>query len=153
RPFYERALRIREDLGDRRGVGEAVAALANIALSLDQPDRALELAKRAREIYASVGEFIGAASALRTMGVAESALQRYESALAHLREAVATYRGLGKKDADLSVILESLADCQESMGLTKDARESLQDALNVAKELNIAHQVSHLEARLRSRLH
>ena len=153
RPFYERALRIREDLGDRRGVGEAVAALANIALSLDQPDRALELAKRAREIYASVGEFIGAASALRTMGVAESALQRYESALAHLREAVATYRGLGKKDADLSVILESLADCQESMGLTKDSRESLQDALVVAKELNIAHQVSHLEARLRSRLH
>ena len=153
RPFYERALRIREDLGDRRGVGEAVAALANIALSLDQPDRALELARRAREIYASVGEFIGAASALRTMGVAESAMQRYESALSHLREAVATYKGLGKKDADLSVILESLADCQESMGLTKDARESLQEALVVAKDLNVPHQVSHLEARLRSRLH
>ena|GEM_PF-1427894 len=153
RPFFERALRIREDLGDRRGVGEAVAALAHIALVLDQPDRALELARRAREIYAGVGEFVGAASALRTMGVAESALRRFESALTHLRDAVATYRGLGKKDAELCVILESLADCQESMALQKDARETLVEALGVAKELQLAYQVSHLEARLRAGLH
>ncbi len=153
RPFFERALRIREDLGDRRGVGEAVAALAHIALVLDQPDRALELARRAREIYAGVGEFVGAASALRTMGVAESALRRFESALTHLRDAVATYRGLGKKDAELCVILESLADCQESMGLQKDARETLLEGLGVAKELSLAYQVSHLEARLRAGLH
>jgi len=153
RPFFERALRIREDLGDRRGVGEAVAALAHIALVLDQPERALELARRAREIYAGVGEFVGAASALRTMGVAESALRRFESALTHLRDAVATYRGLGKKDAELCIILESLADCHESMGLQKDARETLVEALGVAKELQLGYQVSHLEARLRAGLH
>lgn len=153
RPFFERALRIREDLGDRRGVGEAVAALADIALELDQPDRALELARRAREIYASVGEFVGAAGALRTMGVAESALRRFESALTHLRDAIGTYRGLGKKAPELCIILESLADCQASMGLQKDSRESLAEALDVARELQLAYQVSHLEARLRATLH
>ncbi|MFO0748731.1 MAG: protein kinase [Myxococcota bacterium] len=153
RPFFERALRIREELGDRRGVGEAVAALASIALELDQPDRALELARRARELYAGVGEFVGAASALRTMGVAESQLGRFESALAHLREAVATYRGLSKKDADLCSILESLADCQELMQLRVDARDTLNDALAVARDIQAAHHVAHLEARLRVGLH
>jgi hypothetical protein len=87
------------------------------------------------------------------MGVAESAMRRFESALAHLRDAVATYRGLGRKDAQLCVILESLADCQEQMSLVKDARDSLGDALAVAKELQLGHQIGHLEARLRASLH
>ena len=90
---------------------------------------------------------------LHTMGVAESSLRRYESAMTHLREAVATYRSLGRKDAELCIILESLADCQESMSLPQDARESLTEALAVAKELQLAYQVSHLEARLRVTLH
>ncbi|MCC6622765.1 MAG: protein kinase [Deltaproteobacteria bacterium] len=152
RPFFERALRIREELGDRRGVGESVSALASIALELDQPERALELARRAREIFASVGEFLGAASALRTMGVAESALGRFESALNHLREAVATYKGLSKQDPELCTILESLADCQELMQLRVDARETLTDALKVARELQAKHHIAHLEARLRATL-
>jgi hypothetical protein len=39
------------------------------------------------------------------------------------------------------------------MGLLKDARESLGEALIVAKELELAYQVSHLEARMRAGLH
>ncbi|PKN58284.1 MAG: hypothetical protein CVU56_06480 [Deltaproteobacteria bacterium HGW-Deltaproteobacteria-14] len=150
RPFFERALRIRENLGDRRGVAEAVASLADIALSLEQFDRALELAFRGRDIYTSIGEFLGAANALRTMGQAQSALGRYEDALAFLREAVATYESLSAKDGDLCDILQSLAECQDRMGLRSDARVTLARALELARELSLSHQTGHLEARLRA---
>jgi len=150
RPFFERALRIRENLGDRRGVAEAVSSLADIALSLDQHERALELAFRGRDIYTSIGEFLGAANALRTMGLAQSALRRYDDALAYLREAVATYESLAAKDGGLCDILQSLAECQDRVGLKKDARQTLGRALEIARELSLSHQTGHLEARLRA---
>ncbi|MCA9515131.1 MAG: tetratricopeptide repeat protein, partial [Myxococcales bacterium] len=134
----------------RRGVAEAVASLAEIALSLEQHERALELAFRARDIHGSIGEFLGAANALRTMGLAQSALGRHEDALAYLREAVATYESLGAKDAGFCDILLSLAECQGAMGLRADARATLTRALEVAKDLQLTHQTGHLEARLRA---
>lgn len=149
RPFFEKALRTREDLGDRRGVGEAVGALAAIALDLDQPERAVELAQRSREIFASSGDFVGAAAALRTSGAAEAALGRFDNALALLNEGIATYQSLGKADVGLCAVLESLGDCQVKMGLTQDAVQSLGNALTVARELKAAHVIAHLEARLR----
>lgn len=150
RPFFERALRIRENLGDRRGVAEAVSSLADIALALDQHERALELAFRGRDIYTSIGEFLGAANALRTMGLAQSALGRYEDALAYLREGIATYESLAAKDVGLCDILQSLAECQDQMGLRSDARATLGRALGLARELSLSHHTGHLEARLRA---
>ncbi len=150
RPYFERALRIRESLGDRRGVAEAIASLGDIAFALDQYERALELSFRARDIYSSIGEFLGAAKALRTMGQAQAALGRHEDALSYLHEAVATYDSLSARDDDFSHILQSLAECQQTMGLMAEAKDTLTRALDMARDIGLTHHTGHLEARLRA---
>jgi DNA-binding SARP family transcriptional activator/Tfp pilus assembly protein PilF len=99
--YFERALAIYRELGDRRGEAHVANNLADAYLQLERPDDALEPLKRALVLQVEVGNRYGEGVTLNNLGEAYLDLGRLDEAIESIQQAssifaeINTLRGKG----------------------------------------------------------
>jgi len=68
----EQALRIREQIGDRRGIGDSLHALGNVAGTLSDYDTACAYYEQSLAVSREFGDRYGIAATLANLGVIAS---------------------------------------------------------------------------------
>lgn len=130
---YTAASRLYEEVGDLRGVSNALANRAWIAHYRGDHEEALRDYLIALEYYRSSGAESNAAITLRGIALAEAALGRTEDAVRHLDEALTVFRRL-ESDLDTAMALNCLGEVWLQAGDLAKSREAHQRAVHLSEK-------------------
>ena len=94
--YFEQALSLYRELGDRRGEANAIEGLGEVALEQDRYEEAAGRYEQALPLYRQVGDRLGEANALLAQGRLARAMGELDRARAAYREAERIYRAIGR---------------------------------------------------------
>jgi predicted ATPase len=138
RACFEESLRIRRELGDRRGIADCLANLGCVARRQSDDEAAWTLYQESVAMYRDLGDQRGLAGALCGMGNVAHRRGADEEAWALYQESLALRQDLGETQG-IAECLEGVAAVCGSRGQTTraarllGAAESLRDALGVPR--------------------
>src|SRR3989454_2505610 len=95
---YERALKIREAVGDREGIASCYKSISAVFFRKGKYDDALQMVGKSLEIYKNLGQQVWVAGCQNSIGVLYMYRGDYEKALSHYREALAVSERIGHLD-------------------------------------------------------
>ncbi len=131
---YSTAVRVAQNLGDRRGLATALTELGDMRrLTGDYPDAVRDL-EEALAIYRDFGDRLGQANALTCRGEVRRGTGDYPYAARDLEEALAIYRDLGDQRGQATAHLD-LGIVRRLAGDYPGAAQDLQEALNISVDL------------------
>ncbi|MBW2637871.1 MAG: tetratricopeptide repeat protein, partial [Deltaproteobacteria bacterium] len=132
--YYEQALVISKEIGDRQGEGNHLGNLGNAYINLGQVEKAIEYYEQALVISKEIGDRQGEGiwlgnlgNAYRNLGQVEKAIEYHEQALVISKE-IGDRRGEGKH-------LGNLGNAYGDIGQVEKAIESYEQALVISKEI------------------
>jgi predicted ATPase/class 3 adenylate cyclase len=139
RRFYEECLDLRREIGDPKGIADALYNLGFALLyeGAGQPtvDRARKVFREAKEEFRRLGDRAGMARALWAIADATYVVREYEEVLPPLREGLEIQRELGNRfDVAWSRFLEGLSLLH--LGRTAESREAFGESLRILAEAN-----------------
>jgi tetratricopeptide (TPR) repeat protein/predicted Ser/Thr protein kinase len=132
---YTQALQMREKLKVPEDVAETVRNLAATNTKLGQFDEALKQYLKALETWRSSGDTRDAAIASYDMGTVFQYQGRYGAALKAREDALKTFRDLKDRSFWMAEILSGYGLSLAQVGRGDDAKQSLDQAMTLAKEL------------------
>ncbi len=135
--LLERALALREELGDERGQAYDLNTLARCQREHDDPARALELHTRALELARRHDDRARRAESYFGVGVTQVALGRPEAAREPLARALTEFEALGQR-RQLAEALRELGLCELRLDAPGRARAHLERARALYVELGDA---------------
>jgi tetratricopeptide (TPR) repeat protein len=94
-PYYEEALTLHREVGNRLGEANTLRAIGDVLQFLDQRQAALSRYDEALTLYRDMGAQLGEADTLKATGDVLQFLDQYQEALRHYDEALDLYRDLG----------------------------------------------------------
>ena len=125
--FYEQALLIAHEVGDRRGEGVFLGNLGLTYASLGDARKAIEFYEQALVIARGIGDRYGEGNALGNLGVAyknlgdvHKAIDFYEQQLAIVHE-IGDHRGEGTISATWEMLMQSLGDTRKAIEFYEQA--------------------------------
>ena len=80
--FYQQSLKIREELGDRKGISSSLANIGSIYINIEEFEKALDYQKKSLVMFEEMKNREGTASALNNIGVIYNNLADFPKALA-----------------------------------------------------------------------
>ena len=95
--YYEQALRIQRQIGDKRGEGSALIGIGRIHYNRDDYNTALSYFEQSLQIQRGLGNKLGEGNALNGIGVVHYNWGNYERALSYFEQSLQIQRGLGNK--------------------------------------------------------
>lgn len=107
--FYQQSLKLREKLGDTRGVSSSLANIGSIYISIGEFEKALYYQMKSLKIFEQIGNKAGMASALNNMGVIYNNLSDQTKALDYNLRSLALYKEIGDK--------QGIAACNDNIGV------------------------------------
>ena len=125
--FYEQALAIAREIGDRRGEGANLGNLGICYLALGQTSRAIEYLEQALAIAREIGNRRDEGSNLDNLGNCYSALGQTSRAIEYYEQALAIFRAIGYRHGEgeaLGVLAEVFIDEGRYAEAIKLAQES-----------------------------
>jgi DNA-binding CsgD family transcriptional regulator len=128
------SLAIARDLGDDRGVADALSARALLAQRAGRTETAAEIYQEALAIYRELGDKSAVARSLEGVGQSLYVNGDYEAALPPLAEGVALFRRLGDRRGVAASLLH-LAGLHRAEGVPAEARALLAEAIPIVDEL------------------
>ncbi len=138
RTLFEDALRVFQDVGDKRGVSAAWSGLATVARSVgERPEdfgEARTHYERALSISREINDTPSIAASLNNLGDVALRQGDYASARLLFEEAAKTYEGVGDREYR-STALHNLADACIKLGDAAAARAALATCFDLASEV------------------
>lgn len=131
---YLAALRIFEELGDRRGAGNAMGNHAWVLHGRGDHEGALEQANRALRNYRRCDALTNAGITLRSIAIFEAALGRHSAAIDHLHEAMAIFDE-HTSVLDTTMALNCLGEVHHQSGDPEAADRAHAGAVALARDL------------------
>jgi eukaryotic-like serine/threonine-protein kinase len=135
RSYFEQALHLRENLKVPSDIADTLHNLADTSSKMGQYDLAIGQYLRAIDLRRTSGDKRGAAIESSSMGVLFSYQGRYGAALSSEEDALKTFRELEERGFWLAEILGLYGNALAQAGRSDDAQKSLDEAMNVAREL------------------
>ena len=130
----EESLVVARELGDKRGVADALSGLGRTAQRTGRPAAAVETYEEALEIYRELDDQLAVARSLEGAGLSSYFAADYEAARPPLEESLPLYRELGDRQG-VAAVLVNLAAVSWSEGDPGAARGHLVEALQIFEEL------------------
>lgn len=131
--FYEQALKIAQEIGDRMVEGADLAGLGNAYFDLGEPRKAIEFHEQALKISSEIGDRRGEGNHLGNLGVAYShlgeprkAIEFYEQALAIAKE-IGDRRNEGVSLGNQGIAYMNLGEPRKAIEFYKQALKILED--------------------------
>jgi CHAT domain-containing protein/Tfp pilus assembly protein PilF len=124
----QQALRIYQDIGDRRGEALALNGIGITYADIQQSARALEYLHQALAIFTELGDRFEQGTALSNIGSIYSDLRQYERALEYLQQALVIRQETGDRAGEWTT-LNSIAIAYSGLGQSRQALEFYQQAL------------------------
>lgn len=131
---YQRALAIRTELGDDRGVAVVLNNLGSVYGSAGRYDEAIECLTTALAIHDKLGDQLDKSFALNSLGHLQHERGLFADALPHLLEALRIRRDLCNKNGEAAT-LHCLGDTFAGLGRMAEALASLRQALTIFRQL------------------
>ncbi len=135
RSYFEQALPLREKLKVPSNIADTLHNLGETSRQMGQYDLAVEQYLRALDLRRSTGDKRGAAIESSSLGTLFSYQGRYGAALSAEEDALKTFRELQERGFWLAEILGWYGNALAQVGRSDDAQKSLEEAMNVAREL------------------
>ena len=132
--FYEQALAIAREIGDRRGEGNALGNLGLAYSDLGEPKKAIEFCEQALAIAREIGDRRGQGNALGNLGNAYSDLGEPKKAIKFYEQALAVVREIGDRWGE-GTSLGNLGVAYSELGELRKAIEFCKQALAIAREI------------------
>jgi len=139
--YFERALKIRDAIGDRPGVADVTRMIGSSYAELGRYDEAIETMKGAAGLYEDLGDPAGQASAYSSLGEFHQASGHTSEALAAYEEALKILRDIGDK-AEEAWTLSGIGYVNMVLGNYAQAHYPLQEALKRRQELGDKYEVA-----------
>jgi tetratricopeptide (TPR) repeat protein len=133
--YFQQALQLREKTKAPDEIAETLHNLAETNTHMGQYDRALSYYLRALELYRGVGDKRGAAIQSSSIGTLFLYQGRYGAAVGSKQDALKTFQELGDRSFWMVEILSSCGDALIQAGQSQEAQKSLDEAMNLAREL------------------
>jgi len=134
--YYGQALQLREKLNAPPAeIADTLHNLALISTRMGQNDQAVEQFLRALDLRRSAGDKRWAAIESSSLGTLFGDQGRYGAALSAQEDALKTLRELQDRSIWLPQILGWYGNALAQLGRSDDAQKSLEEAMNVAREL------------------
>ena len=132
--YFQQALAIRQQIGDRAGVGNSLNNIGSIYSSLGQYPKALEYFHQALAIRQQIGDRAGVGNSLNNIGLVYSSLGQYPKALEYYQQALAIIKQIGDR-AGVGNSLNNIGGIYDSLGQYPKALEYYQQALAIIKQI------------------
>jgi len=134
REYYEKALEIHRELGNKLGMANQLGNLGNVFMDKGELEKAREYHEKALEIHRELGNKLGMASALGNLGNVFRQLGELEKAREYHEKALEIHRELGNK-LGMANQLGNLGNVFAQLGELEKAREYHEKALKLDEEL------------------
>ena len=131
--FFEQALAIYREVGERTGEATALNSLGSGRLALGDARSAIEHYEQALAIYREVGNRIGEANALNSIGTGYNALGEAREAIGYFEQALDIYREAGIPTGEANAVY-SLGNGYIALGEVRRAIGYYEQALEVYRE-------------------
>ena len=145
--YYERALRLFQEVDDPHGVSTALANSGWLAYYEGDFERARTNLSAALTFYRTSGSARNEGITLRGLALVETALGTYDVALVHAREALATFLRLGL-DLDAAMSRNCLGWVHYRAGALNEAGIEYAEALSVSERCGSAYEAARAETGL-----
>jgi len=132
--YYEQALVISKEIGDRRGEGSDLGNLGNAYNDLGQVKNAIDYYKQALMISKEIGDRQGEGNRLGNLGNAYSHLGQVEKAIEYYQKALAISTEIGDRRNEGNW-LGNLGNAYSDLGQVEKAIEYHEQALVIAREI------------------
>ena len=136
--FFQRALGIAEETGNKDSKGATYGNLGSAYLSLGQSQKAIEFCQRAHCIARKTGNKDLEGEAYSTLAFAHYSLRQLENAIKFCEWALGIAKDTGNKDLEATTN-GNLGRFQLSLGNVEKAFEYFQQSLKIAKETGKKH--------------
>ena len=132
-PWFEKAQRMYERLGDKSGIGMALNALTLVRAGGAPPEESLQGYRRALELLTEGGHANGQAAALNNMGNLLRYLGRHAEAETCFRQAMGLHQAADERHM-LGLVSGNLGALLLEMGRREEADAANREALQIARE-------------------
>lgn len=133
----QEALRIYEEINDRKGIGLTYRSMGTCYFFLNNFYKSLQSSHESLKILEELGLKEEIANILTNIGSLHSIQYNAEEALDYFTRALSIFEELGIK-FKLAVCLFNIADLQIKIGNYNDAQDNLQKSMLILEELNLA---------------
>ncbi len=132
--YYQQALPIREEVGDRAGLATTLNNIGAVYDNLGQRQEALRYYQRALPIQEEVGNRAELARTLNNIGLVYDNLGQRQEALSYYQRALPIYEEVGNR-AELAVTLNNIGLVYDHLGQRQEALRTYQQALPITEEV------------------
>jgi CHAT domain-containing protein/Tfp pilus assembly protein PilF len=132
--YYEKALPIRREVGDRSGEATTLNNIGLVYDALGRKQEALEYYEKALPIYKSVGDRSGQATTLNNIGMVYDALGRKQEALEYYEKALPIFREVGYQSGEAAT-LNNIGMVYDALDRKQEALEFYEKALPILREV------------------
>ncbi len=136
--FYQQALVITREFGDRRGEGVHLSNLGSAHVALGETRRAIDFHQQALTIAREIGDRRGEGNRLGNLGNAHVALGEIRRAIDFYQQTLAIAREIGDRRGEGNTF-GNLGLTHAALGETRRAVEFHQQALAIAREIGDRH--------------
>ncbi len=142
--YFERSLKIREDIGDKKGIAASLYNIGNIYLRQGNYPQALDYHQRSLKIEKGIGNKKGIAGSLNSIGIMYSDLDNYTQALDYFDRSLKIQEEIGDKSAianslgNIGLIYKNQNNYQKALdyfGRSLKIREDIGDKQGIANSL------------------
>ena len=136
--YFQKALQIQREIGDKAGQAACYTNLGTVFLSLSEYVKAEEYLQKALKIQREIGGKDGEAASVTNLGIMFLSLGEYVKAEEYLQKALKIQREIGGKDGEAASVT-NLGIMFLSLGEYVKAEEYLQKALKIQREIGDKH--------------
>ena len=130
--YYDRSLKIQEELGDKAGMASPLGNIGNIHFNKGEYDIALEYYDRSLKIEEEIGEMYGMGRTLHNIGFVHNYKGEYNTALEYYERSLKIEEELGDK-AGMGLTLGNIGIVHYNRGEYSSAAEHLEKSLAIQK--------------------
>lgn len=135
RELMQTSLRLRQEIGDRRGVAHCLNYLCAMAYERGDYEEARQYAQQSLHIHRKLNDFLGCAHSLNHLGQVAVVLGQYEEAQSCYRESLALLRQYGSP-RDVAICLDCVGYVTYLMADYAQAEPCYQESLEISRDIN-----------------
>ncbi|MEH6535650.1 MAG: adenylate/guanylate cyclase domain-containing protein [Psychroserpens sp.] len=139
--YYKRSLKIREEIGDKKGISASLYNIGNIYLRQGNYPQALDYHQRSLKIEEEIGNIEGVASSLGNIGLIYSEQNNFPKALDYYTKSLKTQEEIGDKHA-IAVLLGNIGYNYKRQGNYSKALDYYTKGLKIREEIGYKHGIA-----------